>query len=335
VIAEEIAMLDVTKAQVVHDWTYERPLLACRFDPQSRYVICSAENNLLQRFSLADGSVQPLAPIHDSWVQALAVTPDGNLAVSGGGDGRLVWWDMREPNVTSVRTVLGHSDYVRSVSISGNGKWLVSGGYDRAIHLWRVDSGELVRSWTTHEMNVYSVQFFPDQRRFVSGDLKGVVYLWDIDSSEPLAKFDGSALHSFNDGQKVNFGGVRTLATNSEMTQLAAGGLHKSSNPLGAVHEPLALRFALDNQTLLRSHVAEGIPGGGLWRLVYLSDGTLMGMTGGSTGGLLLFWNGEQDLTFHKFQLPALARDMDLSSDGLLVATAHYDRHLRITRLAA
>jgi WD40 repeat protein len=251
------------------------------------------------------------------------------------GDGRLVWWDMRESSATTIRTIQGHQDYVRSVSISGDGQWLVSGGFDRAIHLWRVDSGELVRSWSTHEMNVYTVHFLPDKQRFVSGDLKGVIYLWSIDSTEPLSKFDGAPLHSFNDGQKVNFGGVRTLAVNPEMSQLAAGGLHKSSNPLGAVHEPLALRFSMDGQSLLRSHTAEGIPGGGLWRITYLNDGTLMGMSGGSTGGLLLFWNGEQDLTFHKFQLPSLARDMDVSSDGLLVATSHYDRHLRVTRLAA
>jgi hypothetical protein len=38
---------------------------------------------------------------------------------------------------------------------------------------------------------------------------------------------------------------------------------------------------------------------------------------------------------YHRFALPGLARDMDLHPDGLQVATAHYDRHLRITRLAA
>lgn len=327
-------MLDITKSHVVHDWTYDRPLLACRFDPQSRYVVTSAENNLLQRFSMADGTVRAFPAVHDSWVQALAVTPDGNTVVSGGGDGRLVWWDLQSAEIAAIRTLDAHSDYIRSLSISLDGQWLISGGYDRAVHLWDVATGTLVRSWHKHEMNVYSVQFLPDSKRFFSGDLKGGLYLWHLEQEEPLAKFDASTLHSFNDGQKVNFGGVRSVASNAEMTQLAAGGLHKSTNPLGAVHEPLALRFSVDGQTLLRSHTAEGIPGGGLWRVQYLSDGTLMGISGGSTGGWLLFWNQDQDLTSHKFQLPALARDMDLSADGLLVATSHYDRHLRVTRLA-
>ncbi len=328
-------MLDITKAHVIHQWPYERPLLACRFDPQGKYVLASAENNLLQKFSMADGKISVLPVAHESWVQALAVNATGTLAVSGGGEGKLVWWDLQPEIPTPIRTVQSHAGNVRAVSLSPDGTRLISGGYDRLIHLWDVATGQQLRSWSKHEMNVYSVQSLSDGRRFLSGDLNGVVYLWDIDSTEPLAKFDAAALHSYNEGQRVNFGGVRSLAVKPDGTQIAAGGLHKSSNPLGAVHEPLALRFAVEGSQLLKSHSAEGVPGGGLWRVQYLTDGTLCGVSGGSTGGLLLFWNQDQDLTIHKFQLPSLARDMDLSADGLLVATAHHDRHLRITRLAA
>lgn len=326
-------MLDITKAHLVYQWPYERPLLSCRFDPQGKYVLASAEDNLLQKFATSDGKVTVLPVAHESWVQALALLSSGTLAVSGGGDGRLVWWDMQPDVPAVVRTVQAHSGNVRTISISADGKYLISGGYDRALILWDVATGQQLRSWLKHEMNVYSVQFMADSRRFLSGDLKGVIYLWEIESPEPLAKFDAAPLHSYNGGQRVNFGGVRSLAVRPDGSQIAAGGLHKSSNPLGAVHEPLALRFAMEGAQLLKSHTAEGVPGGGLWRLQYLSDGTLCGASGGSTGGLLLFWNQEQDLTIHKFQLPALARDMDLSADSLLVATAHYDRHLRITRL--
>ncbi len=327
-------MLDVSKAKVIHTWGYERPLLACRFDPQGRFVLASAENNLLQRFSIEDGSVQTLPLVHDSWCQALGLTLDGNLAISGGGDGRLVWWDMQSEGTSSLRVVVAHAGNVRGVSVSASGDLLVSGGYDRALKLWDVKTGQFIRSWMKHEMNVYSVQFLPDSRRFLSGDLKGTVYLWDIEQEEPLCQWEAAALHSFNSGgQPINFGGVRALAVNSDQSQIAAGGLHKATNPLGAIHEPLALRFAMDNPTAVKSHTAEGISGGSVWRLAYLSDGSLCGVTGGGTGGFLLFWNEEQELTFHKFQLPSLARDMDISSDGLMVATTHHDRHLRITML--
>ena len=61
----------------------------------------------------------------------------------------------------------------------------------------------------------------------------------------------------------------------------------------------------------------------------------IMGVTGGGSGGFLLFWKPDADKDYHRFQLPNLARDMDVHPDGLQVATAHYDRNVRITRLAA
>lgn len=60
-----------------------------------------------------------------------------------------------------------------------------------------------------------------------------------------------------------------------------------------------------------------------------------MGLSGGGSGGFLVFWKPESEKDYHRFQLPSLARDMDLHPDGLQVATAHYDRHLRVSRLAA
>lgn len=326
--------MDITKAHVVQTWPYERPLLACRFDPVGRYVLTSAENNHLQRFSMTDGKVVAFPAGHESWVQALAIHKEGSLAVSGGGDGRLIWWDLSAEMPTKIRQIEAHAGNVRAIALSPDGTRLVSGGYDHGLNLWDFGTGEKIRTWQKHAMNVYSVQYLSDGKKFLSGDLQGVIYLWDVDQAEPLAKFDAAPLHSFNEGQRVNFGGVRALAVRADDQQFSAGGLHKSSNPLGAVHEPLTLRFNMADQKLLRSHTAEGIPGGGIWRLKYLLDGTLCGVTGGSTGGLLLFWNDQQDLTIHKFQLPSLARDMDLSSDGNLIATTHYDRNLRITKLA-
>jgi hypothetical protein len=71
-----------------------------------------------------------------------------------------------------------------------------------------------------------------------------------------------------------------------------------------------------------------------IWRLRYLPDGALMGACGGGNGGTLLFWKPDAEKVDHRFALPNILRDMDLHPDGLRVATAHFDRHVRITRLA-
>jgi len=156
-----------------------------------------------------------------------------------------------------------------------------------------------------------------------------------LDADDVKASFEAKPLHTYEGGQMVDFGGVRCLAVRPSSDQFAAGGLHKASNPLGAVHEPLALRFAMEGGQVLKSHVSEGITGGGLWRVQWLSDGTLMGVSGGSSGGFLIFWNDQQDKDYFKFKLPALARDMDLATNGLNVVNSHHDGHVRVTRLSA
>ena len=60
-----------------------------------------------------------------------------------------------------------------------------------------------------------------------------------------VRKFDAGPLHTYEAGQAVHFGGVRTMGFNRDAKLLACGGLHKATNPLGAVHEPLVMRLRL------------------------------------------------------------------------------------------
>ncbi len=59
-----------------------------------------------------------------------------------------------------------------------------------------------------------------------------------------------------------------------------------------------------------------------------------MGISGGGSGGLLIFWKPDADKDFHRFACPAWPATLT-DPDGLQVATAHHDRHVRGTKLAA
>jgi WD40 repeat protein len=326
--------LDVKQAHVIAQWPHDRPLVSCRFDPLDRFVFAGLEDNTVQRFALGDGARTPLAA-HDSWVRSIAFTKDGAQTITGGYDGRLVWWPTADEKPAPVRTVEAHHGWIRSMVVSPDGALLATAGNDLMVRLWNLADGALVREFPGHERPVYSVAFHPGGEFLVSGDLVGVVKQWRAATGELVRAFDGKALHTYEGGQQVDFGGVRALAVSPDAKYLAAGGLYQASNPLGAVHQPLVLLWEWESQTLVQSHVAEGIAGGVIWRTVFLADQTLMGASGGSSGGFLFFWKPDAAKDFHRFGLPALARDMDLHPDGLRVVTAHYDNHLRITRLAA
>jgi WD40 repeat protein len=326
---------DLTKAHVVAQWPHDRPLIACRFSPAGDVVCCGSEDAVVERFQLADGAKTILSGGHDTWVRAIAYTPDGTQVISGGCDGRLSWWSNTADVAPPIRSIDAHQGWVRTLAVSPDGKLLASGGNDHQVRLWNIHDGTLAKEFSGHERHVYCVAFHPNGQFLLSGDLTGTLIQWDVSTGEQVRTFDGKLLHSYNGGQLVDFGGIRAIAVSPDGKWLAAGGLHKASNPLGAVHEPLVVLFDWETQQVQQQQVAEGITQGVIWRLQWLADGSLMGVSGGASGGFLIFWKPESDKDFFRFALPSLARDMDLHPDGLQVATAHHDRHVRITRLAA
>ncbi|MEZ6133643.1 MAG: hypothetical protein R3C53_01915 [Pirellulaceae bacterium] len=325
--------MDIKQAHLAQDWAYERPLLACRFSPDGQQITTSSEDTTLQRWNATTGEKTVLAA-HDSWVHALQYSSDGQLLVSGGCDGRLIWWPIADPEPKPLRSVEAHAGWIRELSLSPDGKQLASVGNDLTIRLWDMATGEKLSEWTGHDKHIYSVMFHPDGQ-LITGDLAGVIHLWETANQQVLRTYDAKPLHTYEGGQRVDFGGVRGLALSADGLQLTAGGLHKATNPLGAVHEPLVLRFGFADAQLLKSHICDGIPGGVVWRVVGLPDGSTIGVCGGSSGGFLLFFNDEQEKDIHRFALPSLARDMDWHAGSQRIATVHYDHHLRITNLFA
>jgi WD domain, G-beta repeat len=324
---------DPRQAHVAAQWPAGRPIVCCRFEPQGRFLFCGLEGRALARFNLADGKKATLEGGHESWVFSLACAAGGETTFSGGGDGRIAVWETAAAAPRPIRAFDAHHGWIRALGASPDGRLLASGGNDRTVRLWNPSSGSLLRELTGHVAHIYSLEFHPTRPTLLTGDLLGVIKEWDLASGKAIGSFDAKALHTYEGGQQVDFGGVRTLAISPDGNSDAAGGLHKATNPLGAVHEPLALVFDAKTRKLARTLLADGITSGVIWRLRYLYDGTLMAACGGGNGGFLLFWKPAATKDEHRFALPNIVRDMDLHPDGVRVATAHHDGNVRITRL--
>ncbi len=328
----DVVELDITQSHVIHQWKYDSPLLACRIAPDGTHAISSAQDFSLQRWNIPSGEKIVLQG-HESWVHALVYSVDGQTLISGGCDGNLIWWSIGAPEPQIIRKLAAHPSWIRAIDRSADGQRLVSVGNDRVIRLWNIQTGEKISEWPAHERHIYSALFHHDNEHLITGDLLGKILVWKLSDGTQVKQFDGATLYTPNKGQNAEFGGIRTMALAPNGAELMAAGTHKGTNPFGAVHEPLALRFGWTDGALLRSHVCDGIPGGLVHRVQWIDAATVVGVSGGSSGGILLFFNGTQDKEIHRFGLPSLARDMDLHLPSSLVATAHYDQHLRITGL--
>jgi angio-associated migratory cell protein len=71
---------------------------------------------------------------HSSSVYAIAVSPDGLLAASGGGDDIAIIWDVATQ--TQVAVLRGHTDSVVAVAWNTSGTMLATGSLDSSIRIW-------------------------------------------------------------------------------------------------------------------------------------------------------------------------------------------------------
>jgi len=324
---------DPLQTHVTAEWKYTSPLICCRFDQQGRYVFSSAEDNHVQRWDFASGKLTTLEG-HDSWVRDIVCVPSGDIVVTVGSDEQMLFWPAAAEKPQPIRKVKAHQGWIRCADLSPDSTMIVTGGNDNLVKLWDASDGTLAQQLAGHESHVYSVLFHPGGEFILSGDLSGQVKQWEVASGKLVHSFDAKDLHSYNAGQQVHYGGVRSLSLSPDAKHLACGGLHKASNPLGAINEPLIVVFDWETQKQVRSHISEGVRGV-IWRSFYLPDGKLLGASGGSGGGFLLFWNPNEDASFHKFKLKDTIRGLDIHPDHLHLATTHWDRHLRISRMTA
>ena len=90
-----------------------------------------------------------------------------------------------------LRSLEGHTDWVRAVAVSPDGRFIVSGSDDRTVKVWEAESGRLLRSLEGHTDDVNAVAVSPDGRFIVSGSGDHTVKVWEAESRRLLRSLEG------------------------------------------------------------------------------------------------------------------------------------------------
>lgn len=134
---------------------------------------------------------------HEGWVNALDISADGNLLVTGGNDQKLCFWNLGNGKLQQACPVTAP---VSALAFSPQGDLFASGSYDHRIQLWRVphapDSQEFAasplhsaspypashcspeRSLEDHEGSVQTLIFVPGY--LVSGSYDQQIRIWNL-----------------------------------------------------------------------------------------------------------------------------------------------------------
>ena len=115
---------------------------------------------------------------HRAAVQALAFSPDGRRALSGGEDHHLKLYDVESGK--ELRDLFAHQGWVLSVAFCPDGTRALSGSQDKTVKLWDLSEGTDLATWKGHEEAVRRVAVSQDGTRALSGDDGGAIVVWDV-----------------------------------------------------------------------------------------------------------------------------------------------------------
>ena len=126
---------------------------------------------------------------HNRNVIAVAVTPDGQHAVSASRDQTLKVWDLESGR--ELRTLTGHTDSVRAVAVTPDGRRAVSASADKTLKVWELESGRELGTLTGHAGGVYTVAVTADGQRAVSASSDQTLKVWDLGTGRELRTLHG------------------------------------------------------------------------------------------------------------------------------------------------
>ncbi len=151
----------------------------------------------LPRFS--DG-VQLYSIYTGSYINDVVFSHDGSMVATAGSDNAVQFWDP----ITGQRSMVieAHEDDVSALAFSSNDEFLATGagGWDEpsdsSIKIWRVSSGELVRTFDGFDDWVYALDFAPDGNILLSSGRdgsQGRIRMWSLASGELMRWYEASA----------------------------------------------------------------------------------------------------------------------------------------------
>jgi WD40 repeat protein len=143
-----------------------------------RALIGARISKLLLLHDLNTGAELFRVKTRTSATETVAISDDGRLGLSGGGDKRIRLWDL-----TAHRLVLelsGHTGPVQALDFGPGGKTAVSGASDKTVRVWDLDAGRELACFKGHTRIVDCVAFAPDGRSVASGARDLTVRVWNL-----------------------------------------------------------------------------------------------------------------------------------------------------------
>jgi hypothetical protein len=161
----------------------------CAFSDDNTRIITGAQDRTARLWDATTGDPLMVMGGHPDWVTAVALSPNGEHAVTASGtidakeygDQRVRLWDLRTKRLKAL--LRGHPPGPGLWDLAFNrrsGDRLVSASLDGSVCLWDCDYWTKVADMRFHNTMVQSAQFSPDGKKVVTASLDGYVVVWPV-----------------------------------------------------------------------------------------------------------------------------------------------------------
>ncbi|WP_024508632.1 c-type cytochrome [Bradyrhizobium sp. ARR65] len=130
--------------------------------------------------ALSPRQVQAQLTGHGGPVRAIAVSSDGQSALSGSFDTAAIRWSLRTESAEQVLRF--HSDAVNAVALLKDGR-MATAGADARIAIWTAGRQQPDQIFEGHRAPIVSLAVSPDGAKLASASWDHTVRLWSLDGS--------------------------------------------------------------------------------------------------------------------------------------------------------
>ncbi|KAI8933362.1 hypothetical protein NX059_009981 [Plenodomus lindquistii] len=160
------------------------------YSPEGQRIITAADDGKIKVWDVNSGFCVVTFTEHMGGVSACEFAKRGNVLFTASLDGSIRAWDLIRYRNFRTFTAPSRLSF-SSLAVDPSGEVVCAGSIDSFdIHIWSVQTGQLLDRLSGHEGPVSSLAFSPDAGTLVSGSWDKTVRIWNIfartQTSEPL-----------------------------------------------------------------------------------------------------------------------------------------------------
>jgi serine/threonine-protein kinase len=295
---------------------------------------------------LSSGELRRYLGHQHEWVEGVAVSRDGQIALSVGDDQKPRLWNVESGR--ELKRFLGHDAPVYGAALSPDGRRAVTSSRDGTLRVWDVETGKELRRIAAGSGRDQKLALAPDGRAVLAGATDGSLGLWKVETGQLEKKLQGNpgaaiCVAFAPDGRRAVSGGrdrqicLWDLETGKLIKRFEA---HRGTvwcltftpdghRALSGGDDGRIVLWNLEAGRPIRDFV-------GHWEavrcLAFLPGGNRV--VSGSTGGSLIVWDYETGRELHRLLGSAGILGLDPLPDGRRVLTAEANGVVRLRDIA-